>query len=168
MRRFVLLDRDGTIIVEKHYLKSLSDLELLPNSVTGLRKLAAQGYGLIVITNQSGVGRGLVTSDEVEAIHQALITRLARQGVELAAVYYCPHAPASNCPCRKPKTQLAEQAARDFHFDLTQSLVIGDKASDIQFGRAIGARTVLVRTGYGRQQEEAAKPDRAIDDLGDI
>src|SRR5436305_10588647 len=100
--RFALLDRDGTVLVEKHYLKTVDRLELLPNSAAGLRLLADRGFGLIVITNQSGIGRGLITVAEVEAIHAELKKRLAREGVSLAAIYYCPHAPAAQCDCRKP------------------------------------------------------------------
>ena len=165
MPRYALLDRDGTIIVEKHYLKSVDELELLPHAIEGLRALAAQGYGLIVVSNQSGIGRGLVTVEQVEAIHAELKRRLSAGGVEIAAFYYCPHAPQDGCECRKPKTGMARQAMADFGFDPEKSLVIGDKASDIEFGRAIGARTVLVRTGYGHQHEAAARPDVIADDL---
>jgi D-glycero-D-manno-heptose 1,7-bisphosphate phosphatase len=160
-----LLDRDGTIVVEKHYLKSIDQLELLPDAVEGLRMLAAGGFGLIVISNQSGVGRGLVTVEEVEAIHAELRRRLAAQGVEIAAIYYCPHSPAEHCGCRKPLTELAEQASKEFGFNLAEAVVIGDKTSDIEFGRAIGARTILVRTGYGREHEPNARPDAVVNTL---
>ena len=167
--RYALLDRDGTIIVEKHYLKTVADLELLPAAASGLRRLAAQGFGLIVITNQSGIGRGLLTVEDVEAIHLELKRRLAYEGVDLAAIYYCPHAPAAHCECRKPKPLLALRAAVDFSFNLREAIVIGDKTSDIEFGRAIGARrTILVRTGYGREHEQTAGADLVVDDLGAI
>jgi D-glycero-D-manno-heptose 1,7-bisphosphate phosphatase len=165
--RFALLDRDGTIIVEKHYLKSVDQLELLPHTVSGLRLLVDQGFGLIVITNQSGIGRGLITVEEVEAIHTELIKRLAAEGVKIAAIYYCPHAPADHCECRKPQTRLAEQAAADFGFDLGESLVIGDKASDIEFGRNLNAYTILVRTGYGTLHEHHARPHLVAENLAD-
>jgi len=164
--RFALLDRDGTIIVEKNYLKSVDQLELLPNAAEGLRMLASQGFSLIVITNQSGIGRGLLTVAEVDAIHSELLRRLAAEGVNVAAIYYCPHAPEANCDCRKPRIALANQAATDLGgFDPSQSVVIGDKTSDIEFGRALGARTILVRTGYGREHEHAAKADAIADSL---
>ncbi len=163
--RFALLDRDGTIIAEKHYLKSVADLELLPNAVAGLRKLSSMGLGLIVVTNQSGVARGLITIADVEAIHAELKRRLAEQQIDIAAFYYCPHAPDQGCDCRKPRTGLAKQAAADFGFDPKQSLVIGDKAPDIEFGRKLGAQTILVRTGYGLQHEPTANADAVADHL---
>ena len=163
--RFALLDRDGTIIVEKNYLKSVDQLELLPNAAEGLRMLASQGFSLIVITNQSGIGRGLLTVAEVDAIHAELKRRLAAEGVKIAGIYYCPHSPDSNCACRKPRTALAHQAAADFGFDPSESLVIGDKTSDIEFGRALGARTILVRTGYGREHEGSVHANVVADNL---
>ena len=164
--RYALLDRDGTIIVEKHYLKSLDDLELLPGAAEGLRRLAAQGFGLIVVTNQSGIGRGLMNVEDVEAIHQQLWRRLLVEGVRIEGIYYCSHAAADNCECRKPKPGLGLQAARQHKFDLREAIVIGDKKSDIDFGRALGvARTFLVRTGYGKQFEHTARADQVVSDL---
>lgn len=163
--RYALLDRDGTIIVEKHYLKSIADLELIPQAVEGLRRLAQKGFGLIVITNQSGIGRGLVTRLQVEEIHQELVRRLAAEGVAIAQIYCCPHAPEDECDCRKPKIALAQQAAADFGFDTNTCLVIGDKTSDVEFGRNINARTILVRTGYGKEHEQMANPHAFANDL---
>ena len=163
--RYALLDRDGTIIVEKHYLQSIADLELIPQAVEGLRRLAKKGFGLVVITNQSGIGRGLVTTQQVEEIHQELVRRLAAAGVAIAKIYYCPHAPQDDCQCRKPRIALAQQAATDFGFDTSNCLVIGDKTSDVEFGRNINARTVLVRTGYGKEHEQTANPDSIATDL---
>jgi len=166
-KRFALLDRDGTVIVEKHYLKSVSDLEFLPHAVAGLRRLSDQGYGLILVTNQSGVGRGLVSIAEVDAIHAELTRRLTAEGIDLAAIYYCPHTPDDQCECRKPRTGLARKAAADFGFDPSESLVIGDKSSDIEFGRNLNAYTVLVRTGCGAQHEYTAGADAVADNLED-
>ena len=163
--RYALLDRDGTILVEKNYLNSIEDMELLPGALDGLSLLNAKGFGLIVITNQSGIGRGLVTVEAVEAIHAELIRRLEAEGIPLSAVYYCPHLPSDHCDCRKPRAGLAERAAADFGFNLSESLVIGDKASDIAFGRAIKARSFLVRTGYGTEQESLAHADLVVDNL---
>ena len=163
-----LIDRDGTIIVEKNYLKSVGEIEFLPNAISGLERLTSRGYGLIVISNQSGIGRGLLAVDEVEAIHSELTRRLREMGVELQGIYYCPHSPADDCDCRKPRIGLVTQALADHSFDPTECLVIGDKTSDIEFGRNIGAgRTVLVRTGYGREHEEKAHADFVADDLLD-
>jgi D-glycero-D-manno-heptose 1,7-bisphosphate phosphatase len=168
-RRFVLLDRDGTINVEKEYLSSVEALELLPNALAGLRAMRELGLGLIVLTNQSGIGRGYFSAQMVDAIHRALAGLLASDGVSLDGIYICPHGPDEGCACRKPAPGLAEQAARELGFRLADSFVIGDKTADIELGRRVGAATILVRTGYGRQTEASgeAKPDYVADDLAD-
>lgn len=154
-RRYVLLDRDGTLIAEKHYLASVDGIELLPGAVAGLRELQDAGHGLIVITNQSGIARGKLTLQTLAAIHDEIRLRLEREGVHLAAFYFCPHGPSEECSCRKPKPGMALRAAADFAFDLGESIVIGDKPADIELGRNCGATTILVRTGYGRETEAA-------------
>ncbi len=163
----MLLDRDGTINVEKEYLSSAGDLELLPNTLPGLRALRELGLGLVVLTNQSGIGRGYFSAEAVDGIHRALAGLLAAGGVSLDGIYVCPHAPDEGCACRKPAPGLAEQAARELGFRLADSFVIGDKAADIELGRSVGATTILVRTGYGRRVETnaAAGPDYVADDL---
>jgi D-glycero-D-manno-heptose 1,7-bisphosphate phosphatase len=168
-RRFVVLDRDGTLNVEKEYLSSVEGLELLPNALAGLRALRALGLGLVVLTNQSGIGRGYFSAATVAAIHSALSRLLAAGGVSLDGIYVCPHAPDEGCACRKPSPGLAEQAALDLGFSLADSFVIGDKAADVELGRRLGATTILVRTGYGRQVESngVTTPDYIADDLLD-
>lgn len=148
-RRFVLLDRDGTIVVERNYLSRPEQLELLPGAAEGLRALREMGFGLVVITNQSGVGRGYFSAAELDRIHSRLREMLAAEGVTLDGIYCCPHTPEDNCDCRKPKPGLALAAARDLGFDPASAIVVGDKACDIDLGRNIGAATFLVNTGYG-------------------
>jgi D-glycero-D-manno-heptose 1,7-bisphosphate phosphatase len=148
-KRFVLLDRDGTIIVEKNYLARPDAVELIANAGEALRMLAAHGFGLIVITNQSGVGRGYFDEDRLRSIHDRLKHLLAAEGVALDGIYYCPHTPDEGCLCRKPGTALAELAARRHGFDPGETVVVGDKACDIELGYRIGAMTVLVQTGHG-------------------
>ena len=165
-RRAVLLDRDGTIIVEKNYLGSAEGVELLPGAAQGLRLLHDAGLLLIVITNQSGIGRGMFTVAAMNQVNDEIQRQLRAEGVEIDAFYHCPHAPKDNCECRKPKPFLAQQAARDFGFDPAQAFMIGDKPADIDLGIAIGARTILVRTGYGKQCEDAGlRADAIVDDL---
>jgi D-glycero-D-manno-heptose 1,7-bisphosphate phosphatase len=166
-RRFVLLDRDGTINVEKAYLSSVEGLELVPNAVAGLRAMRDLGLGLVVLTNQSGIGRGYFGAEAVERIHGALAGLLSAGGVSLDGIYICPHGPEDGCPCRKPAPGLAEQAALELGFRLADSFVIGDKAADIELGRRVAATTILVRTGYGREVEanRVAQPDYVADDL---
>lgn len=165
-RPYVLLDRDGTIIVEKNYLSAVNDLELLPGAVEGLRILHDAGFGLIVVTNQSGIARGKLTLETLAGIHAELERRLAAGGVHIEAFYQCPHLPEDECDCRKPKPLLAERAAADFGFELSRAFVIGDKPCDIDLGKNAGARTILVRTGYGREYEaRGVRADFVADDL---
>ncbi|HWC90926.1 MAG TPA: HAD family hydrolase [Pirellulales bacterium] len=167
MRRYVLLDRDGTINVDCDYLCDPRKLELIPGAADGLRRLAGLGLGLVVITNQSGVARGLIQPEQLEAVQARLGELLAGEGIELDGIYACPHGPTDGCGCRKPLPGLVEQAARALHFDPSQAFMVGDKASDIDLGRRVGAVTLLVRTGYGAQTERAglAGADYVVDDL---
>lgn len=165
-RRYALLDRDGTLVVEKHHLSSIDQLELLPGAADGLRRLAASGIGAVMVTNQSVVGRGMLSMEELGKIHDELVRRLNAEGAGLEAIYVCPHRPEEGCSCRKPSTELALRAAQELHFDLRQSFVIGDQPGDIQMGRACGATTVLVRTGYGgKSEEDGVQADFVADDL---
>lgn len=148
-RRFVLLDRDGTILVHHHYLSDPARVQLLPGTGSALRQLVACGCGLLVITNQSGIGRGYFDRQRVELIHRRMCELLRREGVTLDGIYICPHAPEDNCRCRKPKPGLVEQAALEHGFAPEESLVIGDNVCDMCLGERIGAGTFLVRTGYG-------------------
>ncbi len=168
-RRFVLLDRDGTINVDKHYLKDPDQIALLPGAIRGLRRLAALDLGLVVVTNQSGIGRGYLTAERLAAIHARLRALLEDEGIILDGIYFCPHAPdGPACNCRKPLTGMAEQAMRDHRFDPARAFMIGDKEIDIAFGRAIGATSILVRTGYGADGEKAGtNADYVADDLDD-
>lgn len=167
MKRFVLLDRDGTINVDRHYLSDPEQVELLPNSVEGLIELGRLGLGLVVITNQSGVARGLFDEARLNAIHDRLRELLRQRGVVLDAIVACTHHPEAGCSCRKPLPGLAEIAAHEHGFSPAQSFVIGDKPCDIELGAAIGATTFLVRTGYGGRYATDAdvQPHFVVDDL---
>jgi len=166
-KRFVLLDRDGTVIVDKHYLHDPDGVELLPGALAGLKKMQEMGFGLAILTNQSGIGRGMYTDADVHACNRRLMEMLAAEGVEIAAIYYCPHAPEEECNCRKPATGLMDQAAEDLGFDPAQAFMVGDKKADMGVGRATGAATILVRTGKGAEQEAkcAGLADFVADDL---
>ncbi|MBN2450480.1 MAG: HAD family hydrolase [Lentisphaeria bacterium] len=157
------LDRDGTLIVEKNYLADPAGVELLPGVPAGLRRLRELGYALVVVTNQSGVGRGYFRAADVEAVHGRLRELLAAEGVRLDGIYWCPHRPEEGCRCRKPAPGLIEQACRDAGWDLRRSVVIGDKACDIEQGKACGLRTILVTTGYGDAGDAA--PDAVASSL---
>ncbi|HEY7426970.1 MAG TPA: HAD family hydrolase [Gemmataceae bacterium] len=166
MRRFVLLDRDGTLIAERNYLSRVEDVELLPATARGLRLLNHLGLGLAVLTNQSGLSRGYFEEAALDAIHTHLSRLLADEGVSLAGIYVCPHAPEDDCDCRKPRLGLAQRAAAELKFDPAAAFVIGDKACDIELGRRLGATTFLVRTGYGALQErDGLRADHVVDDV---
>ncbi len=166
-QRYVLLDRDGTINVERHYLSDPEEFELLPGALEGLKRLHFAGLGLIVVSNQSAVGRGYFDQDRLEAIHQKMKELLKREGIMLSGVYFCPHQPDDHCECRKPEVGLGRRAAAELGFDLKQSFVIGDKETDIVFGKHLGARTLLVLTGYGKEVERRGQhgADYVVDDL---
>jgi D-glycero-D-manno-heptose 1,7-bisphosphate phosphatase len=166
-RRFVALDRDGTIIVERQYLSSPGQIELLPGAGAGLRAMRELGLGLLIVTNQSAVGRRYFDMDRLEEIHDRLRELLAAEGVELEGIYVCPHTPEDGCDCRKPLPGLLLQASRELGFDPAHALVIGDKPCDIELGQVVGATTILVRTGYGAEHEAArtVRPDHVANDL---
>ncbi|HUY92653.1 MAG TPA: HAD family hydrolase [Pirellulales bacterium] len=167
-KRFVLLDRDGTVNVERHYLSDPDEVELLPNAACGLAEMARLGLGLAVVTNQSGLGRGYFDAERLEQIHERLRMLLREAaGVELDGIFCCPHLPEEDCRCRKPRSGLIEQAAREFGFRPSEAFVIGDKACDIDLGRGVKATTLLVRTGYGAEHEAGgiAQADYVVDDL---
>ena len=163
----MILDRDGTIIVERHYLSDPGQVELIPGVAGGLRKLSQMGLGLVVITNQSGVGRGLLDDNRLDLIHRRLHELLAVEGIRLDGIYSCPHTPEDDCLCRKPRPGLMAAASKELVFDPRASFVIGDKPCDIELGRQVGATTFLVRTGYGAQvaQEGIIMTDYVVDDL---
>jgi len=160
----VILDRDGTIVIDRHYLGDPQGLEFLPGAVAGVRKLHAMGCRLFVITNQSGVGRGLLTLEQVERVNRGLESMMETIGAPLTATYFCPHAPDADCECRKPSTSLLLQAAREHGFDPGQSIVIGDKASDIELGKRVGALTILIE-GEHTDAARSSNPDVMVKDL---
>src|SRR5262245_19960218 len=130
---FVFLDRDGTLIVEKNYLDALDQVEFIPGSEAAVARLHRAGAKVVVISNQSGVGRGYFTAAFVPQTHEFLQAHLQKFGTRLEAFYFCPHAPETDCACRKPKTGMLEEAARDFQMPLSGYLV-GDRASDLGAG----------------------------------
>jgi D-glycero-D-manno-heptose 1,7-bisphosphate phosphatase len=144
------LDRDGTINVkapEGDYVKTVSELELLPGAAEGVRLLNDAGLRAIVVTNQRGIALGRMSAEDLEAIHERLREKLADAGTRIHAIYHCPH-DEDSCDCRKPRTGMFEQARRDHpEIDFTRSVVIGDSWRDVEAGQALGARTILVGEG---------------------
>ena len=157
----VFIDRDGTINEDIGYVSSPEDLIIYPWAAEAIRLVNESGMKAIVITNQSGIARGLYTEETLHNIHGRLRDELARDGAQLDGIYYCPHHPRIGddryrqfCECRKPHPGMLLQAAREHNVDLSRSFVIGDKSSDMNLATNAGAKGVLVLTGYGRATQE--------------
>ncbi|MEW6324596.1 MAG: D-glycero-beta-D-manno-heptose 1,7-bisphosphate 7-phosphatase, partial [Nitrospirota bacterium] len=168
----VFVDRDGTLNRDVGYLNDPDRLELMPGADGAVRALNEAGLRVIVVTNQSGVARGVITESQLQAIHDRLRARLRPAGATLDAIVYCPHHPDDRCGCRKPGGGLIEQARAQFPIDCARSYVIGDKLADIQLARRIGAKAVLVRSGHGQRTLDAwpaeeAGPDHVAEDVAD-
>ena len=171
----IFLDRDGTINKEVNYLSTKQQLEYLPGTISALKLLASDNWQLIILTNQSGVARGLITEDQLRDIHNYMLETLKRDDIKITHIYYCPHHPdygeKLDCDCRKPKPGMIFKAAEEFQIDLHHSYLVGDKLNDILAGQAAGLKSVLVKTGYGEKQwrENSQKaeviPDYIFDDL---
>ena len=145
----LFLDRDGVVIVDKGYLKDPAEVELLPGVAETMVAAAEAGYLLVGVSNQSGLGRGLFDQEDLALVMTRLDELLADEGTGFDGFYFCPHAPTEGCSCRKPAPGLFKEAAESCRWDKTRSWVIGDKASDVAFGRLGDLGSVLVRTGYG-------------------
>ena len=151
--RAVFLDRDGTVNQEVDYLKSIKDLRLIRNTARTIRLLNQNKIKVVIVTNQSGISRGLFSIKDLDTIHNELKKMLRKRGAYIDAIYYCPHHPDEKCSCRKPKSGMFKLAARDFDLKLNKCYVIGDKLTDIKSARNISAAGVLVRTGYGKSEQ---------------
>ncbi|MDE6962716.1 MAG: HAD family hydrolase [Lachnospiraceae bacterium] len=170
-RPAVFLDRDGVLTKEKSYVSSAEDLEIFSYTAECVRQIHEKGYYAIVITNQSGIARGLFAEKELVKMNDILI-----EETDVDAIYYCPHHPDGKidkyrkvCSCRKPETGLLEAAARDFAIDMQRSWMVGDRAGDILTGKRAGIRTILLESGYGLARlEEEVTPDYILNDLRDV
>jgi D-glycero-D-manno-heptose 1,7-bisphosphate phosphatase len=171
-RRAVFLDRDGTINVDRGYVYNREQFEWIPGAIEAIRRLKEAGALVVVVTNQGGIGHGLYTEADVRILHRFMSAELLRAGTGIDAYYYCPFHPdaivetyRTNDDCRKPKPGMIRRAASELMIDVASSWLVGDKVSDIEAGRRAGARTVLVRTGYGADAEPFAHADLVADDL---
>jgi D-glycero-D-manno-heptose 1,7-bisphosphate phosphatase len=155
MNRAVFLDRDGTLIVEKNYLHRPEDVELFPGAGAALQKLSAAGYKLIMVTNQSGIGRGYYTLADAERVNEHVCNLLDRQGARIAKCYIAPEAPDQPSRVRKPSPQFLFDARDEFGLNLAESFMVGDKIIDLECGWNAGVKkSILVRTGYGAEVEQ--------------
>jgi len=160
----IFLDRDGTINKEVDFLSHPDNLQLIPRSAEAIREANALGFKVFIITNQSGIARGFLTEEHLTAIHRQLLASLSAAGATVDAIYYCPHHPelgnepfVKACDCRKPRIGMLRQAAEEFNIDLAQSFVIGDRMIDVQTGNNAGATSILVLTGYGKEELELCR-----------
>jgi len=161
------LDRDGVINVDKGYVHKMEDFELLPRVGEALRLLPPD-FKLVVITNQSGIMRGVYTESQFLSFMNSVKELLLEQGVRLDAVYHCPHLPSEDCDCRKPRMALFEKACEEFDLDPKRCFVIGDQTSDIKMGQDGGCQTILVKTGRGGEDGNySVTPDYVAQDLYD-
>jgi len=177
-RRAIIMDRDGTLCDEVGYLDSVNDLSISDANIETVSKAVRAGYLTVVVTNQSGVARGMFDEETVQAIHDKIQALLEAGGGRVDRFYYCPHHPdagrgryRTECDCRKPKPGMLLRARDELGLDLERSYMIGDSMRDIEAGRAAGATTILVLTGYGKQEsrrirdEDGVSPDHVADDL---
>ncbi len=152
--RAVFLDRDGTVAEENGYMYRPADFVVFPWTGAAVRRLNEAGFLVVLVTNQSGVGRGYFTESTVERVHERLRREIAREGGRLDATYVCPHRPDEGCGCRKPRPGLLTRARDELNIALENSFMVGDRYSDVAAGRAAGARTILVMTGDGTMEQE--------------
>jgi D-glycero-D-manno-heptose 1,7-bisphosphate phosphatase len=172
MKTAVFLDRDGVINQNKDgdYVKSWQEFALFPGSREAIQRLLKEDIPIIVISNQAGVGKGLVSDATVQEINRRLVAQTSVAGRQISAVYYCPHRVEDGCGCRKPKPGMLLEAAADWDLDLTRCYVVGDAISDIEAGSAVGCTTLLVKTGRGsralqERQNWKTQPDFIVEDL---
>jgi heptosyltransferase II len=168
----VFLDRDGTTNRDTGYIKTPDELQIFPGAVEAVARLKQAGARVVMITNQSGVGRGLFSVETLGAIHARLRTVFEAGGAPFDGLYYCPHHPDDGCACRKPGTVMVERAVADLGLDLSRAYVMGDQRRDIDLARRISAKGILVTTGPTSAQaleelrQEGAAPDYVATDLG--
>ena len=167
-RAAAFLDRDGTVIEERDYLADPGGVTLVPGAAAAIRSLSAVGLAVVIVTNQSGIARGLYSEADYHAVAQRLNEVLERAGAPVDAVYFCPHHPDATgpCDCRKPGTGMYLQAARELDLDLARSFFVGDRVKDVAGGLELGGEGILVRTGYGMMEEPRVPGGVAVvDDL---
>jgi D-glycero-D-manno-heptose 1,7-bisphosphate phosphatase len=170
--RAVFLDRDGTINVEKEYVHRIEQFEFVPGAIAGLALLSRANIDIIVVSNQAGIAKGIFSESDLAAVNAHMTAELLRHGVKLAGIYCCPHHPAATvaryreiCSCRKPKPGLLVPAMRQRGIAASEAVMVGDRNSDVEAGRALGLTTYLVETGYGAAEKHATNATHVVADL---
>ena len=161
--RAVFLDRDGTMAKDVHYCSHPRDFELFRSTAKAIKLLNEHGFKVIVITNQSGIARGYFTEETLAEIHKKMTRELAKEGAWVDAIYYCPHHPDDGCECRKPKPKMLLEAASELEVDLSRSYVVGDLDADIEMGKRVGCKTILISDSCS--VDETLNSDIAAHDL---
>ena len=173
----VFLDRDGTLNEEVDFLRTPDELRLIPGAAAAIRTLNDRGIITCIISNQSGIARGFLSEEDLVPIHERMEEELFREGATIDRIYYCPHHPTEGkqpynivCECRKPNPGMLMQGEQDFGIDLSRSFVVGDRIADVLAGKAVGASTILVLTGYGKNslaecERESIKPDHVAESI---
>lgn len=155
----LFLDRDGVLIVDTGYVYTIENVTMLPETISGLQKLRDDGWDFYVITNQSGIGRGMYSVEDMHTVHKHIDILLAKANIHIKKYYYCPHTPFDLCNCRKPMIGLFEQAAKEFNIPLSKSWMIGDKLSDVEAGRRSNMKTILIGDTGKNQFNSLTTPD---------
>ena len=153
----VLLDRDGTILRDAHYLSDPNRIHIYKGVIPALKGLKKRGWKVIIATNQSGIARGYLTLERLEEIHRRMLSIFKKNKLEIDEIYFCPHHPDDHCLCRKPNTGMLLEAAKKFKLDLKKSVVIGDNECDILWGKNGGTKTILVLSGKGKRFHKKLK-----------
>lgn len=172
LRKVVFIDRDGVINVDLwRYVESWKEFRFEKGALEGLNALSEKGFDIFIISNQAGVGDGVFTEAAMWEIHEKMISAMAKRGITIRGARYCTHGKKANCDCRKPRTGLLEKAVARIDFDKKKTYFVGDKLSDLEAGKNFGVKTVLVRTGYGKETEkkltQKLRPDYVVNDLLD-
>jgi len=164
VNKAVFLDRDGTIIEDVGYLNNPAEIKFIPGSIEAIKMLNENGFKVVVITNQSGVARGLIAEDMLQTIDKIIQKKILNGHAHLDRIYYCPHHPEAGhypykqeCGCRKPAPGMIQKAQKDLNIDLAKSFMIGDKISDIEAGQRVGMKNILVLSGRGQVEKERIK-----------
>jgi histidinol-phosphate phosphatase family protein len=165
-RKAFFFDRDGTLIVDHGYIRRAEDVELFPDTIATLSALRGRGFLLVVVSNQSGIARGLITEAEAETVSARFREILGAHGVHLDAVHLCPHSPDAGCECRKPEPGMLLEAADDLDIDLRRSYMVGDRRSDCEAGERVGCTPVLIRTSL--ETEDVPNGWKTIESLSEL
>ncbi len=167
-KAWLILDRDDTVLDDPGYLDDPDRVRFLPGALRGLQRFSEAGWPLVVLTNQSGIGRGYFQLEQLELVHDEFRRQLGEAGVSLAGIYFCPHSPADGCECRKPRPLLAERAADDLGLAATAAVVVGDKESDLELGRRFGARCTVQLRAKGQGPLEADLRVASLEELAEL